>query len=81
MRLIVKYETGDGCTYSCTETVPIEYESKEAAIIDFDKICKGKCSPCGEFFFAGKSFTNYDFYIKGKYYAPEILMLDEWYKQ
>jgi hypothetical protein len=34
-RLVLLYTVGDGCTYSCDEVVPITYESKESAILDF----------------------------------------------
>jgi hypothetical protein len=29
------YTVGDGYTYSCDQVIPITYESKEAAILDF----------------------------------------------
>lgn len=34
-RLILEFEKSDGCTYSCTNTFPIIYESKEKAEEDF----------------------------------------------
>jgi len=76
MRLVLKYGVGDGCTYGCTVTVPIEYDSLEAAIVDFEELCKGKTE---EFSFAGQSFDPYDFHEEGIYYDPSILTLDEWY--
>lgn len=35
-RLILEYTEGDGCTYSCTNTLPIVYESKDKAISDLE---------------------------------------------
>lgn len=35
MRLVMIYNVGDDCTYSCEIIKPIEYESKEKAILDF----------------------------------------------
>ena len=35
MRLVMIYNVGDDCTYSCEVIRPIEYESKEKAILDF----------------------------------------------
>jgi hypothetical protein len=37
-RLIVEYSESDGFTYSCTNTLPIIYESKEKAISDFETL-------------------------------------------
>ena len=37
MRLVIRYTVSDGCTLSCTETIPIEYESTEAFYIDFEQ--------------------------------------------
>lgn len=35
MRLILRFQVSDGCTYSCTETLPVEYESAEALLEHF----------------------------------------------
>jgi len=78
MRLIFEYGIGDGYTYGCTVTVPIEYSSAEAAIVDFEELCKGKSK---EFPFAGHPFDPHDFHYDGVYYGPSILTLDEWYSQ
>lgn len=37
-RLILEYVHGDGFTYSCTNTVPIVYSSKEDALADLENI-------------------------------------------
>ena len=40
MKLVMEYEMTDGCTYSCKNAVPIEYESEEALIEYIDDLCK-----------------------------------------
>ena len=35
MRIVMKYQVGDGCTYSCDVVKPIEYVSVEQARLDF----------------------------------------------
>jgi hypothetical protein len=37
-RLIIEYSEGDGYTYSCTNTFPLLYESKEKAISDLESL-------------------------------------------
>ncbi len=33
MKLVFEYESSDGCTYSCTNTIPFEYSSKDDFIL------------------------------------------------
>lgn len=85
MRIIMRYSVSDGCTYSCVEIHPIEYESCEAALIDFEaalKVAKG------EFKFANIDLWTDNFYSESvwssrtperKIQLPEFLTLDEWF--
>jgi hypothetical protein len=36
MRLIIEYDVTDGCTFSCTNTFPLEYESAEQLLVDIE---------------------------------------------
>jgi len=35
-KLVVSYTHGDGCTFSCDENVPVEYESAEQLTVDIE---------------------------------------------
>ena len=37
MKLVVLYTSGDDCTYSCDNVIPVEYESPEKFIVDFQE--------------------------------------------
>lgn len=37
MKLVVMYESTDGYTYSCINTIPMEYESAEALLVDLEQ--------------------------------------------
>lgn len=39
MRLVIEYSEGDGHTYCCTNTFPIEYESAEQLLVDIEHAC------------------------------------------
>lgn len=39
MRLVIEYSEGDGYTYCCTNTFPIEYESAEQLLVDIEHAC------------------------------------------
>lgn len=39
MRLILEYSEGDGYTYCCTNTFPIEYDSAEQLLVDIEHAC------------------------------------------
>lgn len=92
MRLVIKWNHGDGCTYSCDETEPVEFESAEAFIVGFEDALKaahkaGK----GEFQFAGRDWWEDQFYYRkedrnGRYLGkemslPRVLTVDEWFEQ
>ena len=83
MRLIIEYTVGDGCTYHCINTEPVEYESPEAFAVDFEKAVKDAVN-CHDFFFAGRAWvpSNHGYYDSNRvwwYTAPDILTVDEWF--
>jgi hypothetical protein len=90
MRLVMTYNAGDRYTYSCDVATPIVYESGEAAIVEFERMCltafaerqqsfmfAGNEMDVGTFMFAdeGKSWKE------AKYYGPDFLTVDEWFNQ
>lgn len=83
MRIVMIYNVTDGYTFTCTETVPIEYESTESAIVDFEAILlKTKMENLRNdvFTFAGECFHVSDFYyMQDKYNLPEFMTVDDWF--
>jgi hypothetical protein len=81
MRLILEYDIRDTCAHY-TKTIPIIYESAEALAIDFEDKCEefyGKYPY--HFSIGGVSITTFDFFHNGKYMAPIIFTVDEWFSQ
>jgi len=66
MKLVVSYHVGDGYTYSCDVTTPLEYESAEAFIVHFEDKLKEYLTKCdeeytpSEFTLAGIEFSATD---------------------
>lgn len=82
MRLVLTYSIGDGCTYHCDEVLPVEYESGEALLVDFEAAArKANGRLGGDFTFAGHLFSADHFFERGTYYGPEVLTVDEWFGQ
>lgn len=79
-RLVMCFTVGDGCTYSCDETIPFEYESAEAAIVDFEDLIK-RSQHEREVTFAGHTFWPYNFFENGVFYGPSIYTVDEWFTE
>ena len=86
MRLVIEFHIGDGCTFSCTETVPLWYESAEAFAVDFEKATLDSYNSganCGDFVFARREWcsNNHGYHANGKfvYDAPDIYTVDEWF--
>jgi hypothetical protein len=82
MRLVIQYNNTDGHTFHLTETVPIEYESAEKFLIDFEEQHKS----C----YSAKGFlVKYTFHLAGWEFEPSlfedelptVLTVDEWYHQ
>ena len=74
MRIIVEHTLSDGCSYSCTDTFPIEHDSVEAAFVEFDDAMK---AARGIFVVFGREFTTYDVVRCG---APLFYTVDEWFE-
>lgn len=83
MRLVIEYGSGDGCTFHCTNTIPVEYESAEAFAVDFEAFCREKFLtaswPNGDFMFANQMWDVLDFFEEEQYCSPEIFTVDEWF--
>jgi hypothetical protein len=85
MKLVMKYSVCDGYTFSEDVLYPIEYESAEALICDFEKALdeahgnnKRKCGGYG-FQFGTETFNTNDFIFDTGKILPEILTIDEWF--
>jgi len=84
MRLVMFYTAGDGCSYSCEQSIPINYESAEAALIDFETACMsaGNSRNVPFFDFAGRQFCTREFFdSEAKMYVPDFLTVDEWFER
>ena len=78
MKLVLLYNNSDGCTYSCDVVRPVEYESPEQALIDFEKAARD--NHLGTFEFGGWYFSGQDFFFhKTQISLPEILTIDQWF--
>lgn len=82
MQLVIKYTVGDGCTYWCDVTTPVNYESGEAFLVDFEKFCKENLdyNIMNPPVFAQLKWEPDRFFENGKYYAPDVLTVDEWFE-
>lgn len=75
MKLVLEYDCGDGYTFCCTETLPIEYDSPEALycdMIDMAKNCKS-----GWFEFLGENFGP-EYFRHGDF---QVYTLEEWFDE
>jgi hypothetical protein len=87
MRLVIITYGGDEYTYSFVDTTPVEYESAEAFLVEFEEICRSDKSKfrVDEFTFANKTWyiSNYVKYASDteELYVclPEVLTVDEWF--
>lgn len=88
MKLVVQYTTGDDYTWWATVTVPIEYESEEALLVDLEEHCKKLVAAfnTGDYktrssleIFHGLCVEN--FVEKGIFFPPEIYTLDVWWEK
>jgi hypothetical protein len=84
MKLVLIYNIDGG--YECgsyDEILPIEYESAEALICDFEKeldTAYKKDKRCGAFLFGTEHFWTDNFYDQdGVKTLPDILTLEEWF--
>lgn len=86
MKLVLCYNIGDGCTFSCDVVLPVEYESAEAAIVEFERRAAEARTASGYvFWFAGHEFDTSDFFWKSttqdRFEPPDLLTIDEWFAQ
>lgn len=89
MRLVLHFVSGDGFTYSCDVSLPFEYESAEAAIVDFEREATDVyLNQKVSFTFAGHNLNVNDFFARNpdedwraaKLYLPSIWTIDEWFQ-
>ena len=78
MRLVIKYSVGDGCTFSCTVTTPVIYESAEAFAVEFEEACKANRGKY-QMRFAHLDFEPANFLCNDEYFGPDIMTVDEWF--
>jgi len=80
-KLVMVYENTDGCTFSCTNTIPFLYESPEAALVDIEQLLKEAYFEKGlsEIAFAGQTFYVHHFVEDQVVYPPNIYTLEEWF--
>jgi hypothetical protein len=88
MKLIMRYNVGDGYTFSYDVYLPIEYESAEALICDFEKAIDEAAEKRTHewnynycFQFGTEKFNLSDFLCKEGKLLPEILTIDEWFSK
>jgi hypothetical protein len=81
MKLVLLYTNTDGYTYSCDVVRPIEYDSPEQAIVDFEAAARESRERKGvSFKFAGFTFDQTDFfYHKDRFDPPEFLTINQWF--
>lgn len=79
MRLVIEYIVSDDCTYWSTNTHPVIYESAEAFIVDFEEACRKHLNDMN-FSFAGETFCADDFIKNNQFEPPNIMTVDEWFK-
>jgi esterase/lipase superfamily enzyme len=71
----------DGCTYGCTETLPLVCDSPELALIQLEELIKSSFR-ADVFDFYGHSFDADTFYNEsGNVELPNIYTVDEWFAQ
>lgn len=89
-QLVIYFTASDGCSYSYEQSIPVEYESAEQLLVDFDKAMiawreahwyeRGITLVVGHLSFDIDVFQHYD----GEdmiLEAPEILTLSEWFEK
>lgn len=85
MRLVIKYQDTDGCTFWCTNTFPVEYESAERLLVDIEhNVLEWKISE----YDSEKStmmIGTLELYLghfleDDDFVPPSIYTVDEWFK-
>lgn len=62
MRLVLQFQHTDGYTFWCTTTLPVNYDSPEALLVDFMAAAEGGLGNSGSFQFLETPFRASDFY-------------------
>jgi len=81
IRLVIEYTVSDGCTFSCTNTVPLMYESGEAFLVDFEEWCLNHKLQSGNDSFSGQDFYAGYFFENGTYCPPAVYTVDDWFAE
>lgn len=86
MKLVLIFSVTDGYTYGFEKVLPFEYDSAEAAIVDFEAAWKASVNhPDKVFLFADELFPysrfKYDLDGATVFDAPDILTIDEWFER
>lgn len=88
MKLILTFIESDGCTYCINHILPIEYESEESLICDFESALNTAISNKEySFKFCSEKFNVNDFYFteylssenKKEKLLPDVCSLDDWF--
>jgi hypothetical protein len=81
MQIVMCFTEGDGCTYSADHTYPFEYESAEAALVEFERLFKYHRRPGngGIFTFVGMEFHCDTFHSGIDVYLPAFYTITEWF--
>lgn len=89
MKFVVEYQEGDGYTYCCTTTVPVEAESKEAIANELKRMAQKMISDIkaknpearNGVYRCGNSVIYINSLIEDlKYCEPRIMTVDEWFE-
>jgi hypothetical protein len=79
MKLVMCWHEGDGCTYSCANVEPIEYEDPKTALMDFVNLINSDKHEDGQIEFANRRFSKSSFFERHKFYPPTFYALEEWF--
>jgi hypothetical protein len=77
MKIVMHYNEGDGCTYSCDVNLPFDYDSPEQALVDFEDLFHRSG---GLFVFMGQEFFKETFMEAGRVFLPSFYTLEEWFE-
>lgn len=89
MRLIVSYSCGDSYSAMWTANVPFEYESAEQLLVDIEvqaaivleNIRKSVYAESPTIRAGDTELTISDFISGGKYWAPSVVSVDQWFEE
>jgi len=76
MKLVIVWHVSDGYTYSCEVTQPVEYDSPEKLLVDWEQWKKSNPEPV---FYAGEGFAGTDLGPEIEEHDLEVYTLEEWF--